>query len=57
METDTPTTAAPDEWAIVEIMGHLRRAGRISEVARFGANLLRVDVPIDTDVEGETLFV
>lgn len=39
------TTAPPEEWAIVEIMGHLRRAGRISEVERFGAKLLRVDVP------------
>lgn len=36
---------APDRWAIVEIMGHHRQAGRISEVTQFGAVLLRVDVP------------
>lgn len=39
---DEPT----EEWAVVEIMGHLRTAGRIFEVERFGAKLLRVDVPI-----------
>ena len=36
----------PDSWAIVELMGHLTRAGRISEVTKFGAALLRLDVPI-----------
>ncbi len=51
------TAPTPDEWAIVEIMGHLRRAGRISEVQRFGAALLRVDIPIPGEAEGETLFV
>lgn len=35
----------PEQWAIVEIMGHHRQAGRISEVTQFGAVLLRVDVP------------
>ena len=33
------------EWAIVELMGHRRRAGRVDEVDRFGAKLLRVDIP------------
>lgn len=33
------------EWAIVEILGHLRTAGRISEEDRFGSKLLRVDRP------------
>lgn len=37
------------EWAIVEIMGYHRCAGRIFEVERFGAKLLRVDVPIGDD--------
>lgn len=50
-QQDTPPATAPstDEWAIVEIMGHLRRAGRISEADRFGARLLRVDVPTGPD--------
>lgn len=33
------------EWAIVEIFGHRRHAGRTREEERFGAKLLRVDVP------------
>jgi hypothetical protein len=33
-------------WAVVELMGHLRRAGRISEVEQFGTKLLRLDVPV-----------
>ncbi|TDR34706.1 hypothetical protein [Aquamicrobium defluvii] len=38
--------AAPDfEWAIVEIMGHRKHAGRVREEERFGAKMLRVDVP------------
>ena len=55
--TDTTTAPPTEEWAIVEIMGHLRRAGRISEVQRYGATLLRVDIPIAGDTEGETIFV
>jgi hypothetical protein len=34
------------EWAIVEIFGHRRHAGRIREEERFGAKMLRVDVPV-----------
>jgi len=34
-----------EEWAIVELMGHRRLAGRVSEVKRFGVELLRLDVP------------
>lgn len=32
-------------WAIVELMGHRRRAGRISEVEAYGTKLLQVDIP------------
>lgn len=34
-----------DEWAIVELFGHIRHAGRITEVERFGVRFGRVDVP------------
>lgn len=34
-------------WAIVELMGHVRLAGRISEVEKFGTKLGRIDVPVD----------
>ncbi len=44
-------TADPEEaeYAVVEIFGHRRHAGRILEVERFGAKLLRIDVPADGD--------
>lgn len=34
-----------EEWAIIEIMGHLRRAGRTKQVSRFGVEMLQVDIP------------
>jgi hypothetical protein len=41
-------TAGPSwSWAIVELMGHLRLAGRISEEERFGAKMGRLDIPYD----------
>lgn len=47
--TDAATIETPEtdgwEWAIVEIFGHRRHAGRTREEERFGAKLLRVDVP------------
>ena len=33
------------DWAIVEVFGHRRHAGRTREEERFGAKLLRIDVP------------
>lgn len=39
--SDTTT----EEWAIVELFGHIRTAGRISEVERFGGKMMRLDVP------------
>jgi hypothetical protein len=35
-----------EAWGLVELMGHQRIAGRISEQAIGGSNLLRVDVPL-----------
>lgn len=34
-------------WAIVELMGHRKRPGRVSEVEMFGGKLLRVDIPAE----------
>jgi hypothetical protein len=34
-----------EAWGIVELMGHARTAGRLSEQVVGGANLLRVDIP------------
>lgn len=32
-------------WAIVELMGHVRMAGRVTEEERFGTKLGRCDTP------------
>ena len=37
------------EWAIVEVFGHRRHSGRIREEERFGAKMLRIDVPTNGD--------
>jgi hypothetical protein len=46
-------TPAPEpdgwEWAIVEVFGHRRHAGRTREEERFGAKLLRIDIPKNGD--------
>lgn len=41
-----------DQWAVVELMGHVRLAGRISEEERFGSKLGRIDIPIDAGCTG-----
>lgn len=41
---ETPVEGAA-RWAIVELMGHKRLAGRISEVTEFGVAMIRIDVP------------
>ncbi|TIN36796.1 MAG: hypothetical protein E5Y10_21950 [Mesorhizobium sp.] len=48
MDTAAETTTPLDdgfEWAIVEIFGHRKHAGRSREEERFGAKMLRIDVP------------
>lgn len=47
----TPDDQTPDEFAIVEVFGHRKHAGRIFEVERFGTKLLRIDIPKDGDFE------
>jgi hypothetical protein len=34
-----------ESWAILELMGHVRMAGRVTEEERFGAKMGRIDVP------------
>jgi len=43
--SDEPLLPEGFEWAIVEIFGHRRHAGRAREEERFGAKMLRIDVP------------
>lgn len=58
MLADEPVAAAtPAEalepveeiWALVEIFGHRRHYGRVTEVEKFGTKMLRVDVPLEKD--------
>lgn len=32
-------------WAIVELMGHRRLGGRVSQVEQYGVPMLRIDIP------------
>lgn len=48
-ETAPSTEENGWDWAIVEIFGHRRHAGRVREEERFGAKMLRVDMPIKGD--------
>ncbi len=36
-----------DEWVIVELMGHRRLAGRLTEVEIAGKGFLRLDIPTE----------
>lgn len=36
---------SPPAWAIVELMGHVKHAGRLTEEEKFGAKLGRLDIP------------
>lgn len=39
------TESTEPTWALVEIMGHRRRAGLCQEVDLFGSKQLRIDIP------------
>ncbi|MEX5637434.1 acetyltransferase [Parafrankia sp. FMc2] len=45
MHDDTDTTEPLDERMIVELMGRVRRAGRVREVEVAGRGFLRLDIP------------
>lgn len=48
-EEPPPPVSDGWEWAVVEIFGHRSHAGRCREEERFGAKMLRIDIPIDGD--------
>jgi hypothetical protein len=37
------------DWGIVEIFGHRKHVGRVREEERFGAKMLRIDIPLKGD--------
>ncbi|RTL03724.1 hypothetical protein EKK58_12240 [Candidatus Dependentiae bacterium] len=49
------TDAQFNEWAVVEIMGHKRFAGHVTEQSVGGAGFIRVDVPEISLRAGEVL--
>ena len=49
----TETAETFDQWAIIEIMGHDRYAGRVTSQALGGTSFVRVDVP---ELDGQPGF-
>lgn len=45
--TTPPTPEKFEAWGFVELMGHNKIAGKLSEQTIAGKNLLRVDVPLE----------
>lgn len=43
------TAPAFEQWGILELMGHIRLAGLVSEESRFGSTVGRIDVPEGED--------
>jgi hypothetical protein len=53
-EVTTAETAIVENWAILEIMGHERLAGRLTETTIAGVPMLRVEVPATEKLPGFT---
>lgn len=55
-ETNPPVAEerVPGKWEFVEIMGHQQLAGYVTEVVRFGAPCLQIEVPA---LDGRPAFV
>lgn len=55
MNTEPSSNTQPvfEHWCIVELMGHQRIAGKVTEQNLFGGALMRVDVP---EVDGRAGF-
>ena len=45
--------AAYEGWAIVDLFGHVKLAGKASEAQQYGTTMLRIDVP---SVDGSPAF-
>lgn len=47
--SEIPTEESP-AWMVVELMGHVKLAGKVCEVEMFGGKMGRIDIP---DIEGD----
>lgn len=45
MENSTNLNTGFESWAILELLGHLKYAGRVDEVEVAGAKMVRITVP------------
>jgi hypothetical protein len=55
--TDANQTPTFDEWAVIELLGHRRVAGRVREVQIAGAGFLRIDIPPTQGHAAQTQYV
>lgn len=39
-----------DQWAVLELMGHRKLAGRVRDVQHFGVRMCRIDIPSEPPV-------
>jgi hypothetical protein len=46
-----------EAWAVVELLGHRRLAGRVTEQTIAGSGFLRIDIPGEGDVFQQTHLV
>lgn len=49
--TDQEQPAPFKTWAILELMGHIRLGGMVSEEVRFGTTMGRIDIPGEKEEE------
>jgi hypothetical protein len=56
MNDTQPTTPSFTTWGLLELMGHQRLAGQISETTIAGTGMIRIDVPTIGDIMGYTRF-
>ena len=47
MTGNADAITAYEGWAMLELMGHRQRVGRVQEVEMFGGKLLRIDIPTE----------
>lgn len=52
----TDATEKFESWGLLELFGHQRLAGRLSEQSIGGCHFIRIDVPKVGDTEGYTRF-